>query len=126
MLAGLDDLVDTLERVARGDHPPDVELPLPPIRKIEAVAIRWTMQVWSVVAGKTAVGASLMRLRPLVTAMRISWQPRVFRSDDDLHPEFRASVCLTQTPKDVAAALGEPAGREIHHLTGHRWLRRGS
>ena len=33
----------------------------------------------------------------------MSWQPRVFRSREDLHPEFRALGLLDPDPEDVAA-----------------------
>jgi hypothetical protein len=71
MPAGLDDLaqlhVDTLERVGRVDHPPDVGRS--PNSQIEAVENQMDDAGLERGRGKTAVSASLMPLRPSVTAI---------------------------------------------------------
>ena len=48
-----------------------------------------------------------------MTAMRMSWQPRVFRSREDLHPEFRAFGLLDPDPEDVAGPIGQHRQRQI-------------
>ena len=77
------------------------------------------MQVCSVVAGNTAPSASLMPLRPSVTAIRMSWQPRVFRSVKTFIQNFAPSVCSIQMPEDVARAVGQHAERQVDRLAAH-------
>ena len=74
------------------------------------------MQVCSVVRGNTAASASLMPLRPSVTAMRMSWQPRTLRSREDLHPEFRPLGLLDPDAQDVPGPVRQDREREIHRL----------
>jgi hypothetical protein len=50
-------------------------------------------------SGKTAASASLMPFRPSVTAIRMSWHPRVLRSVKTFIQNFAPSVCSIQMPK---------------------------
>ena len=72
--------------------------------------------------GKHGASASLIPFRPSVTAIRMSWQPRVFRSREDLHPELGAFGLLDPDPEDVARAVGQHGQREIDRLAADRRL----
>jgi hypothetical protein len=76
--------------------------------------IRWTMQVCRVVSGNTAASASLIPLSPSVTAMRMSWQPRVFRSVKTFIQNFAPSVCSIQMPRMSRLPSGRTGEGEIH------------
>ena len=67
------------------------------------------MQVCSVVSGKTAASASLMPFSPSVTAIRMSWQPRVLRSLKTFIQNFAPSVCSIQSPRMSRLPSGRTA-----------------
>ena len=77
------------------------------------------MQVCSVVAGKTAPRASAMPLRPSVTAIRMSFTPRVFRSLKTFIQNLAPSVPLDPQAQDVARAVGQHAQRQVDGLVAH-------
>ena len=45
--------------------------------------------------------------------MRMSWQPRVFKSVNTFSQNLAPSVCSIQMPEDVATAVGQEGEREI-------------
>jgi hypothetical protein len=57
-----------------------------------------------------------MPVRPSVTAMRMSWQPRTVRSREDLHPECRALGRLDPDAEDVAGPVRQDRERERDRL----------
>ena len=57
----------------------------------------------------TAASASLMPLSPSVTAIRMSWQPRVLRSVKTFIQNFAPSVCSIQRPRMSRVPSGSTA-----------------
>ena len=60
--------------------------------------MRCTMQVWCSVRRKTTSSASGMPLRPSVTAIRMSFTPRVFRLLNTLAPKLAPSFSAIHMP----------------------------
>ncbi len=67
------------------------------------------MQVCSVVSGKTAASASLIPVRPSVTAMRMSRPPRALRSLNPFIQNLAPSVCSIHGPRMSRAPSGSTA-----------------
>ncbi len=70
------------------------------------------MQVCTVVAGNATSIASASPLRPSTTAIRMSPQPRVFRSLNTLSQNLAPSVCSIQMPSTSRLPSGStPSAR---------------
>jgi hypothetical protein len=63
----------------------------------------------SVVAGKTAARASPLPVRPSVTAIKMSWPPRGFRSANTFIQNLAPSVCSIQIPSMSRVPSGRTA-----------------
>ena len=84
--------------------------------KASELRIRWTMQVWTMVSGKTAPIASGKPLRPSTTAIRISPTPRALQLVHHLEPELGALALLDPKAEDVLVALGIERQRDVDGL----------
>src|ERR1700759_3836350 len=87
--------------------------------KASELRIRWTMQVWTVVNGKTVPIASGNPLSPSTTAIRMSAMPRVLSSFITLS-QLGALGLLDPQPEHLFFALYVEGERDIDGFVAHQ------